>query len=113
VTVRGLALGELGPGNALRTLRKELGIGLINGGLFLLGGAVMVAAWFRDPWLGLVFGLAMLANLAAAGLAGVTVPLTLNRLGFDPAVSSSVFVTTVTDCIGFAAFLGLATLLLL
>ncbi|MEK0082429.1 magnesium transporter [Benzoatithermus flavus] len=112
VTVRALAVGELTPSNTLQILWKEIAVGLVNGAVFLVLGALIVALWFRDPYLGLVFGLAMIANLTAAGLAGVTIPLALHRLGFDPAVSSAVFVTTVTDCVGFGAFLGLATLLL-
>jgi magnesium transporter len=72
-----------------------------------------VTFWFHDPLLGLVIGMAMVINLLAASLAGILVPLSLERLGYDPAVSSTVFVTTVTDVVGFFSFLGLAVLILL
>jgi magnesium transporter len=74
---------------------------------------VIAWAWFHDWRLGGVIGLAMVVNLAAAGLAGAVIPLGLQRLGFDPAVGSAVFLTTVTDVVGFFSFLGLATWFLL
>ena len=88
-------------------------MGLLNGGAFALCVGVVVTLWFNDPLLGLVIGMAMVINLLAASLAGILVPLTLERLGYDPAVSSTVFVTTVTDVVGFFSFLGLAVLILL
>jgi len=72
-----------------------------------------VVAWFGDPWLGCVIALAVLANLLAAALAGVTIPLVLDRFGVDPALAGGVVLTTVTDVVGFFTFLGLGTLLLL
>ncbi len=113
VAVRALATRELSPANASRVIVKELLAGAMNGLLFLAVGAGLALAWFGDPALAAVFGLAMLVNLVAAALSGVAIPLLLHRLGLDPAVSSSVFLTTVTDVVGFFAFLGLAKLVLL
>jgi magnesium transporter len=88
-------------------------VGGLNGMLFavLMGGAVF--AWYGDWKLGAVIGSAMICNLLAAALAGTLIPLGLQKIGVDPAVSSTVFLTTVTDVIGFLAFLGLATIFLL
>ncbi|MDX6748816.1 magnesium transporter [Geminicoccaceae bacterium 1502E] len=113
ITVRALAVKELTASNARRVLAKEIMVGGLNGLVFLVAGALLVTLWFQDPLLGAVFGAAMLCNLLAAGFAGVTIPFVLDRLGFDPAVSSSVFVTTITDAVGFFAFLGLAAYFLL
>ncbi|HEX8568900.1 MAG TPA: magnesium transporter [Caulobacteraceae bacterium] len=113
VTVRGLALRELNASNAFRLVRRELMVAFLNGCVLALLIGVAAGAWFRDPALGGVIGLAMVLNLIAAGLAGALVPLALDRVGQDPAVSSSVFVTAVTDIIGFFVFLGLATIILL
>ena len=108
VAVRSLAVRELTPANAARVIIKELLVGTINGLVFLLVGAAVALLWFGDPTLALVFGIAMLINLTTAAFAGVVVPLLFHRLGLDPAVASGVFVTTVTDVVGFFAFLGLA-----
>jgi magnesium transporter len=113
VAVRALATRELTAANALRIVGREATVGVINGGTFALIMAAVAFFWFHQPLLSLVIGLAMVVNLIAASLAGILVPLTLNRLGYDPAVSSSVFVTTVTDVVGFFTFLGLAALILL
>lgn len=113
VAVRALAARELSAVNALRTITRELSAGLLNGvALASVTGAVL---WllFRDARLSLVFGVALVINLAVAALAGALVPLLLDRIGRDPAVSSAVFVTFVTDFTGFFAFLGLAALILL
>ena len=85
-------------------------MGLINGFAFALIIAVIAIAWFGTNRLGLVIGTAMVVNLLAAALAGIFIPLGLNRMGFDPAVASTVFVTTVTDVVGFFSFLGLASI---
>jgi magnesium transporter len=85
-------------------------VGLINGFAFALIIAVIAIAWFGTNRLGLVIGTAMVVNLLAAALAGIFIPLGLNRMGFDPAVASTVFVTTVTDVVGFFSFLGLASI---
>ncbi|MFA7439879.1 MAG: magnesium transporter [Sphingomonadaceae bacterium] len=109
VVVRALAVGQLAPANATRTVRREVLIALLNGLTVgaLLGAGVALA--FSNVQLGVVIALATLFNLIIAGLAGVLVPLTLKRLGTDPAVASSVFVTMITDSMGFLLFLGLAT----
>ncbi len=113
VTVRALATKDLTPANALRHVRKELAVGVLNGALFALVTGAVTVLWFGDTTLGLVIGAAMIVNLVVAALAGILVPLGLDRLRVDPAIAASVFVTTVTDVIGFFAFLGLAALVLL
>jgi magnesium transporter len=113
VTVRAIAMRQVTSANALRVLGKELLVGSLNGFMLLVAGMILVLAWFGEIGLGLVFGAGIILNIVVGALAGVTVPLVLERLGFDPAVSSSVFVTTVTDVFGFFAFLGLAALYLL
>jgi len=113
IAVRALATRELSPANATRVIVRELITGCLNGLIFLAVGAAVALVYFGDPWLAAIFGLAMMINLTAAALSGVLIPLTLHRLGFDPAVASSVFLTTVTDVVGFFSFLGLAKLVLL
>jgi magnesium transporter len=113
VTVRALATRQLGPVNAARVIVREASVGLINGLLFALIMGVVVLFWFGIETLGVVIALAMICNFLAAALAGILIPLTLSRFGFDPAVSSGVFVTMVTDVVGFFAFLGFASLWLL
>ncbi len=113
VAVRALAMRELTESNALRFVGKELLVGSINGVLFAVLVAVVATLWFSDPRLGLVIGAAMITNLMVAGLAGTLIPLGLARRGIDPAIASGVLLTTVTDVIGFVAFLGLAALFLL
>lgn len=113
VAVRALATRDLTASNARRVVLRELGAGVLNGlGLALILG-IAGALIFRQPLLGLVLGMAMVANQIVAALAGVMVPLTLDRLGLDPALASGTFVTTMTDMMGFFAFLGLATVILL
>lgn len=113
VAVRALATRDLTASNAKRVVMRELGAGLMNGlGLALIlgvGGAVV----YGDVRLGIVLGLAMITNQVVAALGGVTVPLTLERMGLDPALASGTFVTTLTDVMGYLAFLGLATWLML
>jgi len=113
VAVRGLAMKDLTRANAARVVGKELIVGLINGCVFALIVGLIAWLWFGRPEIGIVIAAAMVINLVAAGLSGIVIPLTLDRLKVDPAVASSVFLTTVTDVIGFLAFLGLATLFLL
>ena len=110
VAVRALATKELTPTNVVRVVIRETAVGLINGFAFALIIAVIAIAWFGTNRLGLVIGTAMVVNLLAAALAGIFIPLGLNRMGFDPAVASTVFVTTVTDVVGFFSFLGLASI---
>lgn len=110
VAVRALATRELGRGNAGRVLRRELMVGALNGFGFALILGVVAAIAFNLPDLGIVIGLAMVTVLICAALGGILIPLVLERLGVDPAVSSGPFVTTITDVVGFLSFLGIATL---
>jgi magnesium transporter len=109
VAVRALATRELSAANATRVVVRELLVGLLNGLAFALITGVVAAVWFKVPGLGVVIGLAMICNLVAAALGGILIPLALHRLGRDPAVASSPFVTTVTDIVGFFSFLAIAT----
>ena len=113
VAVRSLATKDLTPSNALQVIGRELVAGLVNGAIFAVAMGVVGVVWFGTPMLGVVIGVAMVINLAVAGLAGILVPLTLDRVGVDPALASGAFVTTVTDVVGFFAFLGLAAVMLL
>ncbi|MFQ5764501.1 MAG: magnesium transporter [Rhodospirillales bacterium] len=113
VAVRALAMKELTPTNALRVIGKEVLVGVLNGVVFAVLMGAVAWIWFGSATLGLVIGLAMIVNMVVAGLAGATIPLMLDRAGVDPAVASSVFLTTVTDVVGFFVFLGLAALFLL
>jgi magnesium transporter len=113
VVVRALATKELNQANLWRVVNRELLMGAANGAGFAFIAAGITYVWFKDPALSGVIASAMIINLLAAALAGILVPVGLNRAGVDPAVSSPVFVTTVTDVIGFLSFLGLATWLLL
>ena len=112
VAVRALATRDLTTSNAWRVIRRETIVGLVNGLIFALIIGALGAIWFGWPELGLVIAAAMVINLLVAGLAGVLVPITLDKLKLDPALASGTFVTTVTDVVGFFAFLGLATLVL-
>lgn len=111
--IRGLALGQIGSSNFRVLLRKEIGVAMINGVLLGSGLGLIVLAWFHSPMLSLVIGTALTINLLTAATAGVLVPLTLKRRGFDPALAGGVLLTTITDVMGFLSFLGLATLILL
>jgi len=110
IAVRALATQDLGPVNAVRVILRESAVGLLNGLLFAVIMAAIAYFWFGSDQLGLVIGVAMVVNLFAAALAGILIPLGLEALDLDPAVASGVFVTTVTDVVGFFAFLGLAAL---
>ena len=110
VAVRALATHELSSANAARIVLREILVGLVNGLAFAVITGVAAAAWFKVPDLGLVIGLAMICNLVAGALGGSLVPLVLHRFHADPAISSGVFVTTVSDVVGFFSFLGIATL---
>ncbi len=113
VAVRALATKELSSANLVRTIWREAASGLMNGCAFAILMGVVAGLWFHGAYLGLVIGLAMVISLFAAAVAGILIPLALEKMGHDPAVSSVVFLTTVTDCVGFFSFLGLATLLLI
>ncbi len=108
VAVRSIATRDLGPVNAARVVTREVLVGLINGCIFALIMGVVAYFWFGNLTLGLVIAAAMTVNMIVAGLSGIVIPITLDRLDIDPAIASSVFVTTVTDVVGFFSFLGLA-----
>jgi magnesium transporter len=110
VTVRALAMKDLGSANALRVIGREAAVGLLNGIVFAVLLGTVVYLWFGNDELGLVIAAAMVVNFFVAALAGILIPLTLDHFDIDPAVASVVFVTTVTDVVGFFAFLGLAAL---
>jgi magnesium transporter len=112
LVIRGMALGHVGDSNARALLNKEIAIGFLNGVIWALLIATFVSIWKQDLMLGGVIAIAMLMNMTAAGLAGVSIPLMLKRLNIDPALAGSVIITTVTDVVGIFAFLGTATLLL-
>ncbi len=113
VAVRSIAERDLTSANAMRVVWRELATGMVNGMIFAVIMGAVTLAWFQDIELAAVIAAAMVLNLACAGLSGILIPLGLLRAGADPAVASSVFVTTVTDVVGFLAFLGLASLVLL
>ena len=113
VAVRALATRDLTPTNAMRIVLRETLVGLANGiGFAVIIGAV-VWGWYGNPWLGGVIGAAMVVNMLVAGMAGILVPIGLDKVGADPALASGTFVTTVTDIVGFFVFLGLAAAVLL
>lgn len=113
LVIRGLALGQVQKGNIRILLNREIGVSILNGALWAVVIALLAVAWFGDWGIGGVLGAAILINLLCAALAGLAIPLVLDRLGIDPALAGSVILTTVTDVVGFFSFLGLATLLLL
>ncbi|HEY8964341.1 MAG TPA: magnesium transporter [Alphaproteobacteria bacterium] len=113
VAVRALATKELSRTNAVRTVIKETAVGFLNGFAFAIITGAIAAYWFDSEMLGIVIGLAMIINLVAAGLFGIMIPLVLERIKVDPALASAVFLTTVTDVVGFFTFLGLASWLML
>ena len=110
LVIRGLALGQIQKGNLRLLLTREMGLSAINGVLWALVIGLLVFAWFGSAMLGGIIGVAILINLLSAALAGLSIPLLLHRMGIDPALAGSVILTTVTDVMGFFAFLGLATL---
>ena len=113
VVVRQLALGEIAKHDAYRTIKKEVILSLANGLLFAVIIGIIAAVWFDKGMLGVVIAMAMIINLLSAGFFGSVIPLLLKKFGVDPAIGSTVILTTVTDIVGFFAFLGLATIILL
>ena len=113
VAVRALATRDLTTANIWRVIRREVLVGLINGLIFAVVMGVVGVVWFGAPMLGLVIAVAMVINMVVAGFAGTVIPVVLEKLGVDPALASGAFVTTVTDVVGFFAFLGLAAMWLL
>lgn len=111
VVIRGMLMREIAPANAWHLVKTEVLVGVANG--FATGTLTAIAAWLwkGSPLLGLIAGLSMIITMVAAGLSGALIPLTMKRLGYDPAHSSGIFLTTVTDITGFFSFLGLAWLL--
>lgn len=112
VTVRGLALGDISPKEGIKAIGRELLIGLVNGISIGLIVAVIALIWKGTPILGLIVGIATLLNMICAALAGVMMPMLMQRLNFDPALASPILVTTTTDTLGYLFYLGLATLLI-
>ena len=110
VIVRGIALGELTWSNTRKALFKEAAVGLMNGAACGLIGGIVVWLFKGDPWLGMILAMAMIINMFVAAIAGTLIPLSLRALKVDPALASSVFITTLTDVFGFLSFLGLGTL---
>jgi len=113
VAVRALATRELSASNAMRIVWKETVVGMFNGVAFAILVGLVAFAWFHDVLIGVVIAAAMVVNLVVAGFVGVVIPVVLDRLKIDPAIAASIFVTMVTDVVGFLAFLGLGTLVLL
>ena len=113
VAVRALATKDLTEANVWRVIRREALVGLVNGVIFALVMGAVGVVWFGTPMLGVVIGVAMVVNLLVAGLAGIGIPVLLEKFNVDPALASGAFVTTVTDVVGFFAFLGLAGMILL
>ena len=113
VVVRQLALGDIAQNDAIRTIKKEVILSLANGSIFAIIMGFIAYFWFSAPLLGVVIGLSMIINLLSAGFFGSMIPLLLKKLDIDPAIASTVILTTITDVVGFVSFLGLATLILL
>lgn len=113
VAVRAIATKDLTGANVWRVIRREVLVGLINGVVFAVVMGIVGIIWFGSPALGYVIAAAMVVNMVVAGFAGTVIPVVLDRLGIDPALASGAFVTTVTDVVGFFAFLGLAAVVLL
>jgi magnesium transporter len=108
LVIRSLALGHISPSNSRWLIIRELGVAALNGLIWALVISVITFFWYQDLQLSLIIAVAMMINLLTAGMAGAYLPLLLNRSGIDPALAGTVALTTVTDSIGFFAFLGLA-----
>ena len=109
VTIRALAKKELSTSNFNRVVGKEFIIGILNGIIFAIITAIIVQLWFKQMNLSLLIAISMVLNMIVAGLFGILVPVSLKKINVDPALASSVFVTTITDVIGFLSFLGLGS----
>ena len=107
VTIRTIATNELTKNNFNQNILKEFFIGILNGIIFAIISAIIVQIWFKDIQLSLIISISMILNMIVAGLFGILVPITLKKFNIDPAIASSVFVTTITDVIGFLSFLGI------
>ena len=106
VTIRTIATNELTKNNFSQNILKEFSIGILNGIIFAIISAIVVQLWFNDTTLSLIISISMILNMIVAGLFGILVPVSLKKMKIDPAIASSVFVTTITDVIGFLSFLG-------
>jgi magnesium transporter len=113
LTIRGLALDQIAKSNVRWLTFKEVGVGVLNGMVWSIVVALVAYLWFWDAGIALIIAVATILNLLAAALSGIWIPLLLNRMGIDPALSGAVILTTVTDIVGFLSFLGLATVFLL
>ena len=113
IMIRGLALGQVGPANARTLMIKEILVSIMNSIIWSVVVAIVATAWFQNTDIGLIIAAALMINLVCAALAGFSIPLALKHLGIDPALAGSVLLTTVTDVVGFMAFLGLGTWYLL
>ncbi len=113
VVIRGMSLGTISPGNMLTVLKKETMVGALNGFIWAVVIAAIAALWFQNLQLGLVIAAAMMANLVMGAIAGVCIPIFLDKMNIDPALAGGVALTTVTDVVGYFSVLGLATLILL
>ena len=109
VTIRAIATKELSSGNFNKIVGKEFLIGILNGIIFAIITAIIVQLWFKEFSLSLLIGISMILNMIVAGLFGILVPVSLKKMNIDPALASSVFVTTITDVIGFLSFLGIGS----
>ena len=107
VTIRTIATNELTKNNFTQNILKEFSIGVLNGVIFAIISALVVQVWFEDIQLSIIISISMILNMIVAGLFGILVPITLKKFNIDPAIASSVFVTTITDVIGFLSFLGI------
>ena len=107
VTIRTIATNELTKNNFNQNILKEFFIGILNGIIFAIISAIIVQLWFQDIQLSIIISISMVLNMIVAGLFGILVPITLKKFNIDPAIASSVFVTTITDVIGFLSFLGI------
>ena len=107
VTIRTIATNELTKNNFSQNILKEFSIGILNGIIFASISAFVVQLWFNDTTLSLIISISMILNMIVAGLFGILVPVSLKKMNIDPAIASSVFVTTITDVIGFLSFLGI------
>jgi len=107
VTIRSIATNELTNNNFSNNVLKEFFIGILNGIIFAIISAIIVQLWFKDTTLSLIISISMVLNMIVAGLFGILVPISLKKFNIDPAIASSVFVTTITDVIGFLSFLGI------
>jgi magnesium transporter len=112
LTIRGLATGQLATSNLRALGNKEVLVAFFNGLLWALVVSAITSLWFDNPWLSAIIAVALVINMLIAAIAGIMIPVLLDKMGIDPALAGSVILTTVTDVVGFFVFLGSASLLL-